>query len=111
MHFNLHKENMIDHSEITKTIALEKYGIKNAKAHYQLSPKKLQEITVEKGMGKETINGTLAINTGKFTGRSPQDRFLVEDDYTHRSRSSIRIMSTSKNGFRIIRNSLIRNQW
>ncbi len=33
-------------------------------------------------MGKETDNGTLAINTGKFTGRSPQDRFLVKDDYT-----------------------------
>ncbi|KKM66562.1 hypothetical protein LCGC14_1479940, partial [marine sediment metagenome] len=27
-------------------------------------------------------NGTLCINTGKFTGRSPKDRFLVKDDYT-----------------------------
>ena len=33
-------------------------------------------------MGRETKNGTLAINTGKFTGRSPQDRFIVKDDYT-----------------------------
>ena len=33
-------------------------------------------------MGKETANGTLAVNTGKFTGRSPQDRFIVKDDYT-----------------------------
>ena len=66
----------------TKTISLEKYGIKNAKVNYQLSPKELQAITLEKGMGKETLNGTLAINTGKFTGRSPEDRFLVKDDYT-----------------------------
>ena len=61
---------------------LEKYGLKNTKAHWNLSPEKLQQITVEKGMGVESDNGTLAINTGKFTGRSPKDRFLVKDDYT-----------------------------
>jgi phosphoenolpyruvate carboxykinase (ATP) len=33
-------------------------------------------------MGKETSNGTLAVNTGKFTGRSSKDRYLVKDDYT-----------------------------
>ncbi|MCA0154229.1 phosphoenolpyruvate carboxykinase (ATP) [Winogradskyella vincentii] len=65
-----------------KTRDLTKYGIIDSKVHWNLSPKKLQAITVEKGMGKETANGTLAINTGKFTGRSPQDRFLVKDDYT-----------------------------
>nr|WP_115463096.1 phosphoenolpyruvate carboxykinase (ATP) [Winogradskyella aurantiaca] len=66
----------------TKSISLEKYGINNATVHYQLSAEELQAKTVELGMGRETANGTLAINTGKFTGRSPQDRFLVEDDYT-----------------------------
>ena len=58
------------------------YGIKQAKVHWNLTPETLQKITVEQGLGKETANGTLAINTGKFTGRSPQDRFLVKDDYT-----------------------------
>lgn len=67
---------------VPKTGNLEKYGIKNATAHWNLSPEELQRITVEKGMGKETHNGTLAVNTGKFTGRSPQDRFLVKDNYT-----------------------------
>lgn len=66
----------------TKSISLEKYGISNATVHYQLSAEELQAKTVELGMGRETANGTLAINTGKFTGRSPQDRFLVDDDYT-----------------------------
>ena len=61
---------------------LEKYGIKDAQAHWNLDPETLQKITVEKGMGVESENGTLAINTGKFTGRSPKDRFLVKDDYT-----------------------------
>ncbi|MEJ2113352.1 MAG: phosphoenolpyruvate carboxykinase (ATP), partial [Flavobacteriaceae bacterium] len=61
---------------------LEKYGLKDVIANWNLSPAELQRITIEKGMGKETSNGTLAVNTGKFTGRSPQDRFLVKDDYT-----------------------------
>lgn len=61
---------------------LERYGLKDVTVNWNLSPEELQKITVEKGMGKETANGTLAINTGKFTGRSPQDRFLVKDDYT-----------------------------
>ena len=67
---------------IMKTRDLTKYGLKDTQAHWNLSPEKLQAITIEKGMGKETSNGTLAINTGKFTGRSPQDRFIVKDDYT-----------------------------
>nr|WP_321234062.1 phosphoenolpyruvate carboxykinase (ATP) [uncultured Psychroserpens sp.] len=58
------------------------YNLKNVTAYWNLSPEDLQRITIEKGMGKETNNRTLAINTGKFTGRSPQDRFLVKDDYT-----------------------------
>jgi phosphoenolpyruvate carboxykinase (ATP) len=65
-----------------KTRDLSNYRINNTIAHWNLSPQELQRITIEKGMGKETVNGTLSINTGKFTGRSPQDRFLVKDDYT-----------------------------
>ena len=61
---------------------LKKYGIRDATAHWNLDAETLQRITVEKGMGVESDNGTLAINTGKFTGRSPKDRFLVKDDYT-----------------------------
>nr|WP_299383148.1 phosphoenolpyruvate carboxykinase (ATP) [Allomuricauda sp.] len=65
-----------------KTKDLSKYGIKDVNAHWNLSPEELQRITLEKGMGVESENGTLAINTGKFTGRSPKDRFLVKDEYT-----------------------------
>ena len=69
-------------TQTTKTISLEQYGIINANSHYQLTPSELQIISINKGMGKEAKNGTLAINTGKYTGRSPQDRFLVRDNYT-----------------------------
>ncbi len=73
---------MVDHKQATKTISLEQYGIKNAKVHYQLSPEQLHDITIEKGQGKESSLGALAVNTGEFTGRSPMDRFIVKDDIT-----------------------------
>ena len=66
----------------TKTFSLKNYGIENAKVKYQLSPEDLQEETLKKDQGKETENGTLAINTGEFTGRSPMDRFIVKDEIT-----------------------------
>ncbi len=73
---------MVNHTKASKTISLEQYGIENAKIRYQLSPEQLQEITIEKGQGVETSTGTLAVNTGEFTGRSPKDRFIVKDDIT-----------------------------
>ena len=61
---------------------LENYGIKNATVHWNLSPEKLTEVTLEKGLGKLSSTGALAINTGEFTGRSPKDRFIVKDEIT-----------------------------
>ncbi|HEY9185178.1 MAG TPA: phosphoenolpyruvate carboxykinase (ATP) [Salegentibacter sp.] len=72
-------ETLVKNSDAT---ILKKYGLKDTVAHRNLSGEELQKITVEKNMGVETENGTLAVKTGKFTGRSPQDRFLVKDDYT-----------------------------
>ena len=73
---------MIDHTHAAKTISLEQYGIKNAKVNYQLSADQLHDITIHKNLGKEASSGALAVNTGEFTGRSPQDRFIVKDDIT-----------------------------
>ncbi len=66
----------------SKKEVLSKYGLHNVSAHWNLDSETLQKLTVEKEMGTETENGTLCVNTGKFTGRSPKDRFLVKDDYT-----------------------------
>lgn len=67
----------------TKTmISLEQYGIKNAKVHYNLSADELHDVTIKNGQGVEAASGALAINTGEFTGRSPQDRFIVKDAAT-----------------------------
>lgn len=69
-------------SKAPKNADLSKYGLQNVTAYWNLDGETLQKLTIEKGMGKETKNGTLCITTGKFTGRSPKDRFLVKDDYT-----------------------------
>lgn len=82
LHHKQHKQIMVDHTQFTKTISLEQYGIKNAQVKYQLSPEHLHDITLEKGQGKESSSGALAVNTGEFTGRSPMDRFIVKDSIT-----------------------------
>ena len=68
--------------KVAKTISLKKYGIDTENVHYQLSSDELHKITLEKGMGKEASSGALAVDTGEFTGRSPQDRFIVKDAIT-----------------------------
>lgn len=73
---------MDNYALFTKSISLETLGIKGASVHYQLTPDELHRITVAKGQGAETSTGALAINTGEFTGRCPQDRFIVEDAIT-----------------------------
>ncbi|MEH1006274.1 MULTISPECIES: phosphoenolpyruvate carboxykinase (ATP) [Winogradskyella] len=73
---------MANHSQSTKTISLDQYGIKNAKVNYQLSSDELHAETISKGLGVESSSGALAVNTGEFTGRSPLDRFIVKDDIT-----------------------------
>ena len=65
-----------------ENIRLTDYGITHKNFNYQLSPSELHAITLEKNMGRETASGALAVNTGEFTGRSPQDRFIVKDAIT-----------------------------
>jgi phosphoenolpyruvate carboxykinase (ATP) len=53
--------------------------------HYQLSPEELVQDTLRIGEGVLTNTGALAINTGEFTGRSPNDKFTVRDETTEDS--------------------------
>lgn len=61
---------------------LTQYKIKDAWAHWNLTPEALEEISLEKKMAVRSKSGAIAIDTGEFTGRSPKDRFLVYDDLT-----------------------------
>lgn len=53
-----------------------------AKVHLNLDASTLVDQTIQRGQGKISDQKALCIETGKFTGRSPKDRFIVEDDYT-----------------------------
>lgn len=64
------------------SIELAKYGILNSTVHYQLSPKELTTKIVETNQGELTTSNAVNILTGEFTGRSPQDRFIVKDEIT-----------------------------
>ena len=59
------------------------FGINPSKIYRNLSVEKLVEISVEKNEGMLTSTSSLSIKTGKYTGRSPDDRFIVFDDLTH----------------------------
>ena len=42
----------------------------------------LLDIAIKNGEGTIVDNGALVVTTGKRTGRSPADRFLVNDEKT-----------------------------
>ncbi len=63
-------------------IFLEHLGLVQDKIHYMMTPAELIEESIKKDMGHLADTGALCIDTGKFTGRSPKDRFIVQDDMT-----------------------------
>ncbi|MEM6523560.1 MAG: phosphoenolpyruvate carboxykinase (ATP) [Bacteroidota bacterium] len=59
------------------------YGISNARVVYwNQTPAQLIEHALRNNEGHLADNGALCCDTGKFTGRSPKDRFVVEDAKT-----------------------------
>ena len=62
---------------------IKEFGINPSKIHRNLSVEKLLEVATQKNEGMVTSTGSLSVKTGKYTGRSPDDRFIVFDDLTH----------------------------
>src|SRR5437016_14102337 len=64
---------------------LEQMGITPGKIHRNFQVKKLIELVIEKNEALLTANGAVSVRTGKYTGRSPDDRFIVDHEQTHDS--------------------------
>lgn len=64
------------------SIFLQHLALDPEKVHYMMTPAELIEESIKKGMGLLADTGALCISTGKFTGRSPKDRFIVRDEVT-----------------------------
>ncbi|MEG0126862.1 MAG: phosphoenolpyruvate carboxykinase (ATP), partial [Clostridia bacterium] len=59
-------------------------GIIESKAVYRNLPaSRLTELALANGEGKLSNTGALVVNTGKYTGRSPDDRFVVDEPSIH----------------------------
>ena len=58
------------------------FGIKPSKIHRNLNVDQMVKLAVERKEGVVNSTGSLSVNTGKYTGRSPDDRFIIHDDIT-----------------------------
>jgi len=59
---------------------LSAHGIVNSgSVHWNLGAEPLYENTIANGLGTITAGGALRVETGKFTGRSPNDKFIVDE--------------------------------
>lgn len=69
-----------------RTYGLKKLGIINPTRVYRnLSPAILVEKAIERGEGTLSSTGALVVTTGKYTGRSPEDKFIVDTEAIHDS--------------------------
>jgi phosphoenolpyruvate carboxykinase (ATP) len=74
---------MMDTMTATPVQQLARLGLSpDTPVHYQLTPNELSEQTLLRGQGILNDTGALCIRTGEFTGRSPNDKFIVKDAIT-----------------------------
>jgi len=66
-------------------VSLTDLGLNVATAHWNLSSEELVQASLALGQGVLNDTGALCVNTGKFTGRSPKDKFTVKDNITEHS--------------------------
>jgi len=67
-------------------VGLEAIGLGNLESyvriHWNLNPSELIELAIINGEGHLTDKGALRVLTGQYTGRSPKDKYFVEEPST-----------------------------
>ena len=58
-------------------------GAEPALVHVDMACANLIEVSVERHEGTLTNTGSLAVTTGEYTGRAPQNRFIVDTPNVH----------------------------
>ena len=67
-----------------RTISPIELGIAgNGVAYRNLAPAQLVEAALRRGEGTLSDTGALVVKTGKYTGRSPDDKFIVDTPAVH----------------------------
>ena len=62
---------------------MQELGVSSSKIRRNSPVEKLVEISISNNEGVLTSTNSLSVKTGKYTGRSPNDRFIIYDDETH----------------------------
>lgn len=66
------------------SVGLDYLGLDNNKhIHWNLGPEELYEKALANGEAIETKHGALRVLTGSYTGRSPKDKFIVDQPSVH----------------------------
>ncbi len=77
----------VNHKNLTLKclMQLEEIGIRPNKILRNLSTPELVEVAILGLEGELSSTGAISVKTGKFTGRSPDDRYIVDDETTRSS--------------------------
>lgn len=67
------------HSQVgLEAVGLRSADVKGVHIHWNLNPSELYEHAIQNGEAELTDKGAIRILTGQYTGRSPKDKFFVE---------------------------------
>jgi phosphoenolpyruvate carboxykinase (ATP) len=67
----------------TGIIQLAEMEFRLGRTHRNLSVPAMVETIIARKEGILSSSGALSVNTGRFTGRSPDDKYIVDDETTH----------------------------